>query len=328
MALYVKWFGENFSDRSFLHFNENDVYTYMDDLRTKGCSASRGATFVSTRAFVGDLLGMTGVAECVQSARVKGASLGMFLEKRPLRQAPELWPIMVLTLEIAAFCEKDTYLRALAGFALCCIYGRLRVSDLNRLVHISITDEYAEGSLMRVKTARTKEKQCTFLPVVIPTKGFLGVDWFTAFVTTRKRLGLADFPTLESKASDRKFVVLPSEDSVHLELCSKVSTTQVTEGLRTLLGKVFAESQISDITSHSLKATVLTYVNIAGMDPMYSELLGYHLTMHKSAINYSRSALAAPIREMMRILHSIQEGSLREVACTLKAVSGKKLLNS
>lgn len=309
MALYIKWFRGLYGEVPFLPFKETDVHMYLDDLRARGCSPSRGSTFVGTLSFVGELLGMEGVDECTRSARIKGVSLSMFLEKRPLRQAPELWPIMVVTLELACFCEKDTYLRALAGFALCCIFGRLRVSDFNRLVHLSIFGDFAEGSLMRVKTARTKEKHCTFLPVIIPIKGFLGVNWFDAFQATRVHLGLEEFPSMESKASDRNFTVLPSEASVHMELSSKVSTEEVTNGLKTLLGKVFAESQSGCISSHSLKATVLTYVNKAGIDLTYSELLGYHLTMHKSAINYSRDALAAPIREMMKILRSIQEGS-------------------
>lgn len=56
---------------------------------------------------------------------------------------------------------------------------------------------------------------------------------------------------------------------------------------------------------------MLTYVKKAGIDLTYSELLGYHLTMHKSAINYSRDALASPVREMMRVLQAIQEGSFK-----------------
>ena len=44
---------------------------------------------------------------------------------------------------------------------------------MNRLVHLSVKAGYAEGSLMRVKTSRTKEKLCTFLPVIMPTRGLL-----------------------------------------------------------------------------------------------------------------------------------------------------------
>lgn len=33
------------------------------------------------------------------------------------------------------------------------------MSDLGRLVHMSMSGKYAEGSLMRVKTARSKNKK-------------------------------------------------------------------------------------------------------------------------------------------------------------------------
>ena len=223
----------------------------------------------------------------------------MFLEKRPLKQAPALPAIMIATLELAAFCERDEYLRALAGYCLCCAYGRMRVSDLNRLVHASKLGAYVEGSLMRVKTSRTKEKQCTFLPVIIPCSGLLGVAWFEAFSTTRLMLELDEIPSLASASADRSFVMLPSEDTIHLENSAKVSSTQITDGLLKILGKVFSSDELKFVTmtSHSLKATFLTYFNMIGGDRTESELLGYHITMHGSALNYQRDTLACAATE-------------------------------
>lgn len=45
-----------------------------------------------------------------------------------------------------------------------------------------------------------------------------------------------------------------------------------------------------------------------------SELLGYHLTQHKSAINYQRDALAGPIRLMMEMLGHVQSGAFSPMA--------------
>ena len=47
---------------------------------------------------------------------------------------------------------------------------------------------------------------------------------------------------------------------------------------------------------YSHAACCATYLNKSGCDYTYSELLGYHLTQHCSAVNYQRDALAAPIR--------------------------------
>lgn len=270
---------------SYLPFREERVYEYMCHLRNTACAASRGATFVGTLGFVKDVLGVPSVESCLSSSRVKGASLEMYLNKRPLRPAPPLVPAMICVLELASFAERDTHLRALAGFCVACIYGRLRVSDLNRLVHLSVIGDYIEGSLMRVKTSRTKERQCTFLPVIIPRWGLLGIDWFGAFLESRNYLGLEPVPTLESGAAQREF-----SDTVHMQLYAKVSTTDVTDGMKVTL------------TSHSLKATVLTYLSKHGCDFTYSELLGYHLTQRKSAINYQRDALAAPVQFMVEVL--------------------------
>lgn len=88
------------------------------------CAASRGSTFVSTLRFVGELLGMQGTDACISSGGVKGASLDMYLGKRVLRQAPALELMMLAILELACFCERDTHLRAIAGFCVACAYGR------------------------------------------------------------------------------------------------------------------------------------------------------------------------------------------------------------
>ena len=308
LALFVKWFQPTYDDQPLLPLTENIVYEYVDHLRTKACAASRASTFVSTPNFAGDVLGLEGTAECTTSMRVKGAALEMYLTKRVMKQAKPLEPMMILALEIACFCEHDVFLRTLAGYCLCCIFGRLRVSDVSRLVNMTLVSEYAEGSLLRTKTARTREKQCTFLPVVVPAVGFLGVGWFLAFEKNRRTLGLQDFPHLHSNAEDRSFVVMPTKATQHLELSKKIGATEVGEGLKRLLGKLFPEDAVLGISSHSMKTTLLTYINIFGCDYTVSELLGYHVTSHLSALNYRRDALAVPIRTLMKMLQNIQTG--------------------
>jgi len=314
LALFTKWFTDNFPGRDFLPFSEESVYYYLCDLRDKACSASRGSTFLHTLAFVKDRLGMLGVDEVLSSPRAQGAALCMYLEKRPLRQAPPLHPMMVLALELAAFCESDTYLRAMAGFCLACIFGRMRISDMTRMVHLSVIGAFAEGSLMRTKTSRTREKQTTFLPVIFPCRGFSGMPWYDAFLISREQLGLPEIPGMESRAHDQNFMVMPSRGSLCYEFATKVSSSEVTQCLRSILGKVFPADQVLGLTSHSLKATVLTYLSKYGCDLTWAELLGYHLTQHKSAINYQRDALSAPIRFMCQMLDKIRMGEFEPMA--------------
>ena len=134
-----------------------------------------------------------------------------------------------------------------------CIYGRLRVSDMHRVVTLSVKGKFVEVSLMRVKTARTKEKQSTFLPCVVPCTGMLGLDWFQAFEYNRKLLGLPSIPSLESASDDRSLMMLPSESTCDFHDQNKVATSEVTARLHTSLGKVFPAEVVNKITSHSLK---------------------------------------------------------------------------
>eukprot|EP00434_Breviolum_minutum_P015721 symbB.v1.2.013853.t1/scaffold989.1/size146301/3 len=308
LAMFCGWMAKFRENEPIFPVCEEHVYEYLGYLRSHFCSATRGSTFLATLTFCGHILGLEGACDCAQSGRCKGVALELYMMKRPLRQAAELTASMLCVLELSCFCHPDSYTRALMGYCMCCIYGRLRVSDMARLVHISNTGRFAEGSLMRVKTARNKEKQCTFLPVIIPSLGILGLPWFEAFLITRDMLQLEELPTLSSGSDDRSLVVLPSRNSAHRTICDKVTAGEVSHELRSVLGSFFPAEDIKNISSHSLKTTLLTYLGKAGCDYTHCELLGYHLTQHKSAINYQRCALAEPMRFLTDMLSKIHTG--------------------
>lgn len=140
----------------------------------------------------------------------------------------------------------------------------------------------------------------------------LGIDWFSAFLANGKHLGLEDFPPLEGRGSERDFVVMPSEDTVPSEVLVKVSTSEVTAKLRIILGKFYDKATVAKLPV--TKTTVLTYVSVYGIDYVHSELLGYHLTQHRSAINYQRDALSVPIRKLVEILDAAKDGTFVPLA--------------
>ena len=135
----------------------------------------------------------------------KGASHEMILQRRPRARADMLTPSMVCWLEIAVFSLADDYERMIAGFCLYCCFGRLRCSDANRTRHGSMLGRFFEGALSRTKTARSKEKATSFIPLVIPGFGLLGKPWLAEFLAARERVGLRPVPSLESKSHDLWF---------------------------------------------------------------------------------------------------------------------------
>ena len=77
----------------------------------------------------------------------------------------------------------------------------------------------------------------------------------------------------------------------------------------TILSKGFDATEIDRISSHSLKATLLAYMNSWGSTFEVNEVLGYHVNKeHGSASNYTRDALSSPIRQLVSMLADVHEG--------------------
>ena len=67
---------------------------------------------------------------------------------------------------------------------------------------------------------------------------------------------------------------------------------------------------VNQLSSHSLKATLLSYFNKWGGSLASSELLGYHVNKeHQSALNYTRDCVSGPMREWVRMLDNINTGA-------------------
>ncbi|CAL1130530.1 unnamed protein product [Cladocopium goreaui] len=251
----------------------------------------------------------TRAGEAAASQRVQGAAHLCFLRKRVLRQAPPLDVIAIAVLELCALFVEDPYVKGCACLCLFALYGRLRASDCNRVSHGRIIGNYFEGCLCRIKTARTLEKQTRFLPVIIPVKGILGVDWFSQFVNARDALGLDAIPDEPPVTTDNDFVLFPSQSTVLASEQERIGSAEMTERLGECLAKLLPTEAFQHYTSHSLKCTLLTYTNIFGLTLEQNELLGYHVVKgHASALNYSRDALASPIRAMATMLGSVKRG--------------------
>lgn len=194
------------------------------------------------------------------------AHLG-FLRKRMLRQAPPSDVVAIVVLELCCLLVKDDFLRGCAGFCFCALYGRLRVSDCNRQGH-----EYFEGSLCRVKTARTLEKQTRFLPVILPMRGLLGFAWCEHVVEARQSMGLESIPEREEQDREERFILFPSQRSWLDFLLGRMGAAERTERLYECLGRVLPKEHFQHYTSHCLTCAILMHANIFGLSLEQNEL--------------------------------------------------------
>jgi hypothetical protein len=70
--------------------------------------------------------------------------------------------------------------------------------------------------------------------------------------------------------------------------------------------------QYSRVTSHSFKATLLSWSAKAGLSKEHRCILGYHtIDSNQSMLHYSRDEQAAPLRELKKLLRFIKLGQFK-----------------
>ena len=204
------------------------------------------------------VLGFNDVYETAGSLRCMGSAHRQFLHKRRLRRKDAFLAAMIAVLEVAAEFESDVTLRALVGYAVFCTHGRLRNADGNCLLHWDVdllrddngrvTGGFVEASALGFKIGKSKEKQTTFLPAVVPLGGLVSNTWFEAFLRTRAELGL---PSLQGERADgaenldmASRVVMPSFSKGSPVLSVPVTSEEVAGAIRSTLAKAgFVQSE-------------------------------------------------------------------------------------
>ena len=72
----------------------------------------------------------------------------------------------------------------------------------------------------------------------------------------------------------------------------------------------FSQDEVRNISSHSLKATTLSWANKFGIDREARRDSGYHANpADKAVAAYSRDAMAAPLRHLVVLFSAVASGS-------------------
>ena len=178
-----------------------------------------------------------------------------------------------------------------------------RHSDMRRAIRIDIDagsdfiSGFVELTVQEPKQSRAARRKRLMLPVVAPLMGIGDRPWGSAWQAARKHWKLGHTGNIDLAADG---TLLPS--------CC-MSTSRASSWLRTLLSRddrTNADSLLS-ITTHSLKATLLSWSAKASMDTLERTILGYHSTgVSSSALSYSRDAMAGPLRSLQNLLRQVR----------------------
>jgi hypothetical protein len=195
----------------------------------------------------------------------------------------------------------------MSGHCLFNLYSRSRWSDALKIEELIIdvpndNNGFIEGRTYETKTSNTAEKRRMFLPLTAVTDGVYDNQWYKHWLQARELCGMrepsADYPFIPTINTDGSFGRVPLSSSL---------ASQWLRDLLVLSGE--DKHKVSKISSHSLKATCLSWVAKAGISREHRSILGYHAIQNASSVlHYSRDEQAEPLRQLSIVLKNIRLG--------------------
>lgn len=304
---YLAWVFQKFPHVD-LPFCESLLWQYFSFLRETNAAPTTAASTLSAMRYAQHIFSFECLAESTSSRRLIGCSEIMYSEKDAVRQAVVLTVQNVLTLHsLLADTSVNVFDRAGAGFMLLCIYGRCRHSDLSMVDRVE-HDHNAMAGYVEVftryhKTARGAAKKAMFLPILVPAIGITNNNWVVEFCEALELCGMRLNGQLQGP------ILRPPTDVHASDLCKRgLTSEECSRLLRSLLGLQIESIGRSCpiVSSHSLKATGLSWASKFGVPEFDRAVLGRHSSTTSSATAiYSRDLSGASVRKFETVLKAI-----------------------
>ena len=307
---FLRWLAKN-GNHEVNPFTEELVWQYLQFLRESSAPATKGDSAMSAFRFAYHILGFESLGPAMTSRRLVGICELMMSGKRMLKQALVLTVAQVKGLHTAL---KNTALhvfdRTMVAYLLFALYGRCRNSDL-ALIHSFEADFSEEGGFVVIhtcnhKTGRLATLKTRLMPIIIPARGVDGEIW------VKDALAVFDAAGVQlSDHIDGPLVHAPSSSNGGF-MKRGLRSSEVSAMLRRFIN--VAEPMPGDNaeipSSHSLKATTLSWCARYGLSPTTRSLLGRHTNaLTETYAIYSRDLMGAPVAELQRVIDEIADGS-------------------
>ena len=155
------------------------------------------------------------------------------------------------------------------------------------------------------KTGRSAALKSTLLPIIIPARGVDGKVYAGIAINLLRQCGLmiehdVDGPLLRAPLGVADF------------LQRGMTSQESSMSLRKLLGLPEPDATIGgeNVSSHSLKATCLSWCAKRGLSPSSRSMLGRHTSvLNETFAIYSRDLMVAPAVELQKLIDEISEGT-------------------
>ena len=305
IILYMNWC----QSKSVAPFpiQEGLIHGYMLDCCLDHVKPSKFQNLRESLNFASGALGLDGAKETANEPRVRGLSDQHLLQRRPLKQANTLTVKQMDHLQNMLMQEGDLADRVFSGHCLFVAYGRCRWSDAQWPTEVT-TDlgvdghGYIQANTRKSKTSSSIQKKLRFLPLTAPTLGISWEKWHEKWIKCREEAGLTftkDKPMMPGVLINGNFGSEPLQAS------------EASKWLREILVRGgLSPEEVAGVSSHSLKATCLSWAAKFGLDPSTRRTLGYHIQPGSaSLLHYSRDELSTPLRKLAEVLSAIRSGA-------------------
>ena len=303
MMLYYRWNAIN-ACAAFLPFDECDVWKYVLSNSKLTSSSSRSHSFVQSLRFAHYMLGFDNALACANSKRVTGQAQIQLSLRTPGKQARPLTVDEVRALHAIADGQTHSKVdRCVASGLLFALYGRCRVSDLNyihEILHdVSGGTGFVEVTTRHHKAARSVQQKAMLLPIVVSCAGVSQFPWIHSWIANRK---LCNLPT--SGMIQGAMMPAPILGDRLEWMKRPLSAGEVTGIL-----KGFLKIDDSSLSSHSLKATTLSWAAKAEVPRDQRRILGRHASSVKDSDSfYSRDMSIGPVNSLTKVINMVRDG--------------------
>ena len=312
LTKFCVWHKAFFYQKQPFPLDSDDVAEYIWEKHQDGMPYSAMMSFIEAANFAVYVLGMPlkHPGSPIVAAFTKGILDSAAKTRAARKQARPLRVSEVLFLEEMLNNEDaDLYDRYAAGAFLFAVYARCRWSDLRSVHNCELDINHSSDSLVGFisfstfshKTASQVAKHRLPLPLIAPIWGLQKPPWVMTWKKVAEAVAL-DFSNFS------RGPVLPSPNKEGKWSQRSVTSDEASKWLVELLKPLGGD--VEEISSHSLKATTLSWLAKAGCDPHHRTILGHHSSGKGSLEVYSRDMLSAPLRTLEDMLRQIRIGAL------------------
>jgi hypothetical protein len=291
----------------FWPLGEPDMYRIIKTLHSTGNRTSRLKSILEAVTFCRYSFDIDDLHPITVSKRCLGATGSDFANK--LNQAS---PLTVADIWHLHTCldNGDAWDKVFSGAALFCIYARARWSDFihGNCIRVDVLESsgkvaYVDMEVQIHKTMQAAANKFKFLDLVASGSGIFGDDWVRSWINALKNIGVDPF----SNEPGKTLMPAPAEDGTTLQRA--LESDEASVWLRLMLGENVKRSESTrQISSHSLKATILSMAAKRGLKHEDRLTMGHHAHPFRMADTYARDAQARTIRLIDKLLLEIRAG--------------------